>query len=187
MTRAFFGAIWLPHHVQLSRSPSCIWDLVTLILITFVVYALIRHMPGTPLTTDPAMMNPGKMPSQADIKRWERMYGLDKPWYQAYFIWLSNVVRLDLGPFNSAKQQARGATDRRARPGHADAVGHVARADVLLVDPNWSVVNGAQWNVPRTGSQHIAVHACIRCRRSWPRSICNCYSFPNSVGFRCTE
>ncbi len=69
----------------------------TLILITFVVYALIRHMPGTPLTMDVAMMNPGKMPSQADIKRWERMYGIDKPWYQAYFIWLSNVARLDLG------------------------------------------------------------------------------------------
>jgi peptide/nickel transport system permease protein len=71
--------------------------LVTLLLITFVVYALIRHIPGTPLTADPAMMNPGKMPSEADIKRWERLYGLDKPWYQAYFVWLGNVVRGDLG------------------------------------------------------------------------------------------
>jgi len=71
--------------------------LVTLLLITFVVYALIRHIPGTPLTADPAMMNPGKMPSAADIRRWERLYGLDKPWYQAYFVWLGNVVRGDLG------------------------------------------------------------------------------------------
>jgi peptide/nickel transport system permease protein len=71
--------------------------LVTLVLISFLVYALIRHIPGTPLTADPAMMNPGKMPSEADIKRWERLYGLDKPWYQAYFVWLGNVVRLDLG------------------------------------------------------------------------------------------
>lgn len=71
--------------------------LLTLILITFLVYALIRHIPGTPLTTDPAMMNPGKMPSQADIQRWEKLYGLDKPWYQAYFVWLGNVVRLDFG------------------------------------------------------------------------------------------
>jgi peptide/nickel transport system permease protein len=70
---------------------------VTLLLITFVVYALIRHIPGTPLTADPAMMNPGKMPSDADIKRWEKLYGLDKPWYQAYFVWLGNVVRGDLG------------------------------------------------------------------------------------------
>ena len=71
--------------------------LVTLLLISFVVYALIRHIPGTPLTADPAMMNPAKMPSQADIKRWEKLYGLDKPWYQAYFVWLGNVVHGDLG------------------------------------------------------------------------------------------
>lgn len=71
--------------------------LLTLLLISFLVYALIRNIPGTPLTTDPAMMNPGKMPSQVDIKRWEKLYGLDKPWYQAYFIWLGNTLRLDLG------------------------------------------------------------------------------------------
>lgn len=71
--------------------------LLTLILITFLVYALIRHIPGTPLTTDPAMMNPGKMPSQADTERWKKLYGLDKPWYQAYFVWLGNVVRFDFG------------------------------------------------------------------------------------------
>src|SRR3954468_12892899 len=71
--------------------------LLTLLLISFLVYALIRHIPGTPLTADPAMMNPGKMPSKADIARWEKLYGLDKPWYEAYFIWLGNVVRLDLG------------------------------------------------------------------------------------------
>ena len=71
--------------------------LLTLLLISFLVYALIRHIPGTPLTTDPAMMNPSKMPSEVDIKRWEKLYGLDKPWYQAYFVWLGNVVRLDFG------------------------------------------------------------------------------------------
>ncbi len=71
--------------------------LLTLLLISFLVYALIRHIPGTPLTTDPAMMNPGKIPSKADIHRWEKLYGLDEPWYQAYFVWLGNVVRLDFG------------------------------------------------------------------------------------------
>jgi peptide/nickel transport system permease protein len=44
-----------------------------------------------------AMMNPGRMASDADIKRFERLYGLDKPVYEAYFIWLGNVVRGDLG------------------------------------------------------------------------------------------
>ena len=71
--------------------------LLTLLLITFVVYALIRHMPGTPLTMDPAMMDPSRMLSPAEVERLNRLYGLDKPWYEAYFVWLSNVVRLDLG------------------------------------------------------------------------------------------
>src|SRR5688572_28249046 len=71
--------------------------IVTLLLITFVVYALVRHMPGTPLTLDTAMMNPRAMPSQEEIDRLNRLYGLDKPWYEAYFVWLGNVVRFDLG------------------------------------------------------------------------------------------
>ena len=71
--------------------------LFLLLLITFVIYALIRHMPGTPLTADPALMDPSKQISEAEIERLERLYGFDKPWYQAYFVWLGNVVRLDLG------------------------------------------------------------------------------------------
>lgn len=71
--------------------------LLTLLLITFVVYALIRHIPGTPLTADPAMMNPSKMPSPAEIKRLNHLYGLDKPWYEAYFVWLGNAVQLNFG------------------------------------------------------------------------------------------
>jgi peptide/nickel transport system permease protein len=72
-------------------------SLVTLLLITIVVYALIRNIPGTPLTVDMALMNPGRMASAADIKRFERLYGLDKPVYEAYFIWLKNVARGDFG------------------------------------------------------------------------------------------
>jgi peptide/nickel transport system permease protein len=71
--------------------------LLTLLMITFVVYAIIRHIPGTPLTTDPGSMSVGRMVGPDQIERLNRLYGLDKPWYQAYFIWLGNVVRLDLG------------------------------------------------------------------------------------------
>jgi peptide/nickel transport system permease protein len=71
--------------------------LFTLLLISFVVYGLIRNMPGTPLTTDPAMMDPSKQISPEEIHRLEKLYGFDKPWYQAYFVWLGNVVKLDLG------------------------------------------------------------------------------------------
>jgi len=71
--------------------------LLTLLLITFLVYALVRHMPGTPLTSDPSMMDPSKQISVEEIERLNRLYGLDKPWYQAYFVWLKNVVQFDLG------------------------------------------------------------------------------------------
>ncbi len=71
--------------------------LFTLLLITFVVYALIRHMPGTPLTTDASMMDPSKQISPEEIVRLNRLYGLDKPWYEAYFVWFKNVCQGDLG------------------------------------------------------------------------------------------
>jgi len=71
--------------------------LLTLLMITFLVYALIRHMPGTPLTADPAMLDPSKQISPEEIERLNRLYGLDKPWYTAYFVWLKNVVQLDMG------------------------------------------------------------------------------------------
>ncbi len=71
--------------------------LLTLLLITFVVYALIRHMPGTPLTSDPAMLDPSKQISPEEIDRLNRLYGLDKPWYTAYFVWFKNVLHGDLG------------------------------------------------------------------------------------------
>lgn len=70
---------------------------LTLLLITFVIYALIRAMPGTPLTNDMAMLDPGKVLSEKDYERMAAAYGLDKPWYQAYFIWVKNLAQGDLG------------------------------------------------------------------------------------------
>ncbi|MEX0611755.1 MAG: ABC transporter permease, partial [Pirellulales bacterium] len=70
---------------------------LTLLLITFVVYALIRNMPGTPLTTDQANLNPKMQLQPAEIERLNRLYGLDKPWHKAYFVWLKKVVQLDFG------------------------------------------------------------------------------------------
>ncbi|MEM8866137.1 MAG: ABC transporter permease [Planctomycetota bacterium] len=71
--------------------------LLTLWLVSFVVYGLIRNMPGTPLTTDPAMMDPSKQISDEEIARLERLYGIDKPWYVGYWRWFGNAVQLDLG------------------------------------------------------------------------------------------
>src|SRR5690606_8213772 len=67
-----------------------------LLLITFLMYGLIRAMPGSPLTVDLATLDPSRSMSVADQKRLERQYGLDKPWYLAYATWLTNLARLDL-------------------------------------------------------------------------------------------
>src|SRR4029077_19918098 len=71
--------------------------LVTLLLITFLVYGLIRAMPGTPVTGDQANLDPSKQLSPEAIEKLNRLYGLDKPWYEAYFSWMKNVLHLDLG------------------------------------------------------------------------------------------
>jgi peptide/nickel transport system permease protein len=70
---------------------------ITLLLITFLVYGLIRKIPGSPITSDMAQMNPSKMISPEAAEKMKRLYGLDKPWYQAYFVWMKNVVRGDFG------------------------------------------------------------------------------------------
>ena len=54
-------------------------------------------MPGNPLATDAAMMNPENMPSEEDIQRMRAAYGLDKSIPEAYMHWLTNMVRGDFG------------------------------------------------------------------------------------------
>ena len=71
--------------------------LLTLWLVTFVIYGLIRNMPGTPLTVDQASMESGRDLSAETIAQLEKLYGIDKPWYVGYWRWLGNVLRGDLG------------------------------------------------------------------------------------------
>lgn len=69
----------------------------TLLLITFVVYGLIRLMPGDPLLVQLEAAGPGDLPSAADLERMREIFGLNDPWYVAYFKWLGRVVTGDLG------------------------------------------------------------------------------------------
>jgi peptide/nickel transport system permease protein len=70
---------------------------LTLWMITFLVYALIRAMPGDALSVNREMLGPGQTLSQEDIRLARKAFGLDVPWYQAYFVWLANVLQGDLG------------------------------------------------------------------------------------------
>lgn len=68
----------------------------TLLVFTALMYALIRNIPGTPLTMIGAE-DPSRKISPEDLKLLNKAYGLDKPWYLAYVDWLGNVSQFDLG------------------------------------------------------------------------------------------
>lgn len=90
---------------------------ITLLLITFVVYALIRHMPGTPLTIATAELDPSKKMSDEDYQRLKKIYGLDKHWTLGYWDWLKNTVwHWDLGRSISRKLPVAHLIGERIRP-----------------------------------------------------------------------
>jgi peptide/nickel transport system permease protein len=73
--------------------------LLTLWVITFIVMALIRNMPGDPtklmvLSTDETAENKA---TTETLEAMRRNYGLDKPWYVGYWSWLGNLAHGDLG------------------------------------------------------------------------------------------
>jgi len=46
--------------------------LITLVLITFIIFGLIRNMPGTPISVNMAMIDPGKELNPADVERMKK-------------------------------------------------------------------------------------------------------------------
>ena len=71
--------------------------LITLTLITCLIYGLLRAMPGSPISADPANLNPSRQISEQARTQYKRLYGLDKPWYIAYLSWMKSVLHGDLG------------------------------------------------------------------------------------------
>src|SRR5688500_13637347 len=67
---------------------------LTLLLITFLIFGLIRNMPGSPLTVNMAEIDPSRQISQEQVERLKKIYGLDKHWTVAYLAWLKNLARL---------------------------------------------------------------------------------------------
>jgi peptide/nickel transport system permease protein len=71
--------------------------LVTLGVVTMIIYGLIRHMPGNPLLMAAENLDPSRRLTKEDQERMLRAYELDKPWYVAYVRWLAKLPRGDLG------------------------------------------------------------------------------------------
>lgn len=89
---------------------------MTLVVITWLVYGLARSMPGTPLTVTLGETDPSRKMNPVDLERMRKAYGLDKPWYQAYFTWLGNVAQGDLGRSISRKQPVATLIGERIGP-----------------------------------------------------------------------
>ncbi len=78
--------------------------LLTLIAITAIVYGLIRNMPGDPLAAQFGGEDLSRRIDPKDMERMRATFGLDKPWYEAYFVWLGNISRMDFGRSFTRKQ-----------------------------------------------------------------------------------
>jgi len=117
-------------HYLVRRS---LLGLVTLLLITFVIFGLIRKMPGTPLTLATAEIDPSREIRPEDLKRLEKAYGLDKPWPVAYVQWLGNLTRLDLGRSISRKQPVAKLIGERVGPTMLLSVTSIFLAYLLAV------------------------------------------------------
>jgi peptide/nickel transport system permease protein len=89
---------------------------VTLILITCLVYGLIRNIPGDPVTLNLAESDPSRQISKADLEHMKKIYGLDVHWSIGYFRWLGNVARLDFGRSIPQKQPVASLIGTRIGP-----------------------------------------------------------------------
>ncbi len=88
----------------------------TLLMITFVVYGLIRSMPGSPLTLDLAESSPDKQISKEELQRRAEIYGLNDPWPVAYAKWVYGCARLDFGESIHEKEPVKKVIAPRVGP-----------------------------------------------------------------------
>ncbi|AMC92620.1 peptide ABC transporter permease [Erysipelothrix larvae] len=65
------------------------WACITLLVILFVLFLLLDFMPGSPFNTEKLTAE------QLEILR--RFYGLDRPFFEKFFIFLKNALRGDFG------------------------------------------------------------------------------------------
>ncbi|NLK09219.1 MAG: ABC transporter permease [Firmicutes bacterium] len=72
--------------------------LPTLILISLVSFVIIQLPPGDFLTSYITQLSQsGEVVDEAMIAALQKRYGLDRPWYAQYWLWMSRVVRGDFG------------------------------------------------------------------------------------------
>jgi peptide/nickel transport system permease protein len=90
--------------------------LPTLLLVSLLIFALLRVMPG-----DVAGATLGETASAEQLAAYQEQLGLDRPLPMQYLAWLADVVRLDLGA-SSATNRSVAQTLRESFPVTAELV-----------------------------------------------------------------
>jgi len=68
-----------------------------LIMLSIVVFLLLRFLPGDPAEMPGIAMGVGVLLSPEEIEARRAYLGLDKPLHVQYIIWLKNFIKLDMG------------------------------------------------------------------------------------------
>jgi peptide/nickel transport system permease protein len=89
---------------------------VTLLVVTAVVYGLVRIMPGDPTMVLMAQVGNDKPLSQDEIERFREYFGLNDPIPLAYAKWLGSIFQGDLGYSILQKESVATAIGRRLWP-----------------------------------------------------------------------
>jgi peptide/nickel transport system permease protein len=69
-------------------------SVVVLLIVTVISFALLRAIPGNVAV---AVMGPNAYRNAHAIKVFDDDYGFNLPWYRQYFLWLSDLLRGNLG------------------------------------------------------------------------------------------
>lgn len=70
---------------------------VLLVLVSIVGFTIIQLPPGDYVSTLISNLETGSQVDQAEIAALKQRYGLDKPIYIQYFLWVSNFIKGDFG------------------------------------------------------------------------------------------
>ena len=89
---------------------------LTLLLITCGVYGLVRAMPGSPITMVEDRGDLKRRMSEADRQALLKQYGLDKPWYEAYAKWITDMARGEMGRSFARKRPVADVINERVGP-----------------------------------------------------------------------
>ncbi len=65
-----------------------LWSVLLLFVVSLVVFVVFYMLP----TTDPALLRAGRNPDPELVKELNKTYGLDKPWYTQYWLYIKALV-----------------------------------------------------------------------------------------------